>query len=466
VTKFTTFASVAGQSGRAAQGDRENSRPNLVLLSVDSLRADHCGFLGDDRGLTPTMDRLAREGVAFETAIAPGPQTFSSMPAVFTGQFRPAEDLDGYPGETHWQRRLAAIDAHLDRFGSLAHHLSRRGYDTAGISPNPWTSTASGFDRGFDQFLDRSKADGDGRLRRLLDRLPRIDPENRAVELVIELLTGSSFFSQWDSLYDDLLATRAELSEPYFLWVFLLDTHFPFVAARKHREEQSLAASALATYRSEAAMRGETETMSPAVRGAARRGYRDTIRAVDDFLETFTDDFADDDPTILLHSDHGESFGEHGNYGHKHRAVYEENVHVPYLVWNADWETGPEFTLPNCVERPVSLASIHDHVIEIADTGVPELSRDAAAGEPVAFTSSEGGHNRAVRGRRFKYYATEDGEELFDLVEDPAEERDRSRSYGRRVETLRERLVRFERHRTETLTLQRAAQSVVVSTDL
>ncbi|MEF8902078.1 MAG: sulfatase-like hydrolase/transferase, partial [Halovenus sp.] len=66
---------------------------NIVLVSIDSLRADHCGFMGYGKETTPNLDRLAREGVVFENAIAPGPATAQSMPAIFTG-LHPHDHVD------------------------------------------------------------------------------------------------------------------------------------------------------------------------------------------------------------------------------------------------------------------------------------------------------------------------------------------------------------------------------------
>ena len=419
---------------------------NVVLVSMDSLRADHCGFLGDDRGLTPTMDRLASTGVSFEMAVAPGPQTFSSMPAAFTGRHRKTGPLDAYPGETHWERRLAAIDDHLGRYTSLPEKLQELGYSTAGFSPNPWTSTASGFDRGFDHFADLAGEADDGWLRRLATALPGIDESNKAVELALDLLTGSSFFTPWESYYDQIQAVREDLSEPYFLWVFLLDTHFPFLPARRHRQEQSFYGMVSSALRSEKTMRGRADTMSERTCESMQRSYRDTVRSADTFLDRLRTDLADDDPAMIAHSDHGESFGEHGNYGHHHRQLYEENVHVPFVVHDGHRQ--------GVISDPTSLATIPDIVTSIARTGSFE---PAAVTDATAVATSEGGTNRAIRGRQFKYI--EHGEEraLFELPLDAAETRDLSREYPERCAESRARLDRFEHHREELAAVSRAA---------
>ena len=421
--------------------------PNIVLVSIDSLRGDHCGFLGDDRGLTPTMDRLAEEGVAYNNAVAPGPQTFSSMPSVFTGRARPPTTLETYPQESHWERRLAAIDDHLARNASLAERLRDRGYETAAVTPNPWTSTASGFDRGFDQFVDCSETGEGSLLRRIAERVPGLDTDTRAVELVLNMVSGSEFFSQWETLYDDIERAREQLSEPYFLWVFILDTHYPFIASRAHRREQTLLGSYYNTYRSSDPMRGNGGELSSRVRESMGRSYRDTVRASDAFVERLHSDLAADDPVLVVHSDHGESFGEHGNYGHHHREVYEENVHVPYFVHNAGVSAD--------IDEPTSLTTVYDTALTIARDGTFDPGDTT---QPSVVASSECGRNETMRGERFKRVELDDERLLFDLERDPDELSDVTGTYPQHATELDHRLRRHERHTTETNRIHQATR--------
>ncbi|MFW5919885.1 MAG: sulfatase [Halanaeroarchaeum sp.] len=426
------------------------SRPNVVLVSIDSLRADHCGFLGDDRGLTPAIDALAADGVGFDRAVAPGPQTFSSMQAVFTGVHRSMQPLETYPGDSHWERRLSSIDDHLGRHASLAERFKALGYSTVGFSPNPWTSKASGFDRGFDHFFDFVGKSSDGWLRALARKIPGLDETSKPVEITLDMLTGKSFFTRWEGYYERIEEIRRQLPEPYFLWVFLMDTHYPFLPSRAHRREQSLPGVLYSTMRSEKAMRGHAETLPDDVRESTARSYRDAVRSVDAFVDRLRSDFADDDPTVILHSDHGESLGEHGNYGHHHRQLYEENVHVPYVV---SVSGGASRT----VDEPVSLATIPRVALSVARDGT--FDPDAVTA-PTVVATSEGRTNRAVRGRRFKYVEHDAQRSLFDLANDPGERTDVSGDHVERCLMSRARLERFTGHCRETARLSRAARSV------
>lgn len=423
--------------------------PNIISVSIDSLRGDHCGYLGDDRGLTPTIDRLAEEGVAYENAVAPGPQTFSSLPAIMTGQHRSPTSLEEYPQESGWGRRLAAIDAHLGRHTTLAERLQEVGYDTAAITANPWTSAAAGFDRGFDVFKDFSECDSTGLARTVAERFPGVDTDSRAVELVLNMLSGSEFFSQWESLTEQIEAARSQLSEPYFLWVFILDTHFPFLPSRTHREEQSTLGMYYSGYRSSNAMRGNGGRMPDHIRRSVTRSYRDTVRESDAFIDYLLAEFAEDNPAMLLHSDHGESFGDHGSYGHHHRGVFEENIHVPYVVHNAGVSAD--------VTEPTSLTSLFDTTLEIARNGTYD---PATTGERDVVSSSECGTNRCVRGSRFKYIDGPDGHQLFDLDNDPGEQQNVAEERPQRCQEYRRVLAEFDGHTTETRRVQQATASL------
>jgi arylsulfatase len=205
--------------------------------------------------------------------------------------------------------------------------------------------------------------------------------------------------------------------------------------------------------RSEKVMRGRADTMSDRTCESMQRSYRDTVRSVDSFLDRLRTDLAADDPAMILHSDHGESFGEHGNYGHHHRQLYEENVHVPYVVHDGHRD--------GTVSDPTSLATIPEVALSIARTGGFDPK---AVAESTAVATSECGTNRALRDRQFKYVEHDTEQALFELSLDPAESRDVSSEYPERCAESRSRLDRIERHRAEIASVSHAAR-VLASSD-
>ena len=128
---------------------------NIVLVTVDSLRADHCSFAGYDRETTPALDEMAADGLVFENAIAPGAITPESLPAIFTGRYPATPSDDG--GRIATTR--GQIRRHMQVCDTLPERLSRLGYTTGAFTPNPWTSRYFGFDQGFDRFEDFMDAD-------------------------------------------------------------------------------------------------------------------------------------------------------------------------------------------------------------------------------------------------------------------------------------------------------------------
>lgn len=417
---------------------------NVVLVTVDSLRADHCNFLapdgpGGDHRLTPTLDDLARESVVFERAFAPGPRTPSSMPAIFTGEFVRPSDLGVYESwdekSTRWRARRQRIADHMQRFRTLAERLQDRGYATAGVTANPWTTAATNFDTGFDAFhaVEAPDRGWTSWYSGLTDGLG----DAVGIDWGDVLLT-------WTDFYDTVSRAHDALSEPYFLWVFLLDPHQPYIAPRRYRAENTgiemLYANARYNY-----AHGYTESLPPHLDRRLRRAYRDTVRSVDGFVDRLRTDVAGDDPVTIIHADHGEAFQEHGTLGHRPQ-LYRENVHVPLLVHGLG--------TTERVEAPVSLSSIPALVTASADDS---LDPTAYAREFVR-SKTEEGERVGVRGRRWAYQSAAeeweyvydgDSEELYRVQADPEERENVVESYPAVTDTFRTLLARHETDQRE-----------------
>jgi len=423
---------------------------NLILVTVDSLRADHCGFLGSDRELTPTLDAMATDGIAFERAYAPGPRTPSSMPAIFTGEFVQQPNLGVYrsyaeKSSAHMERR-ARIRRHLARFRPLPERLRELGYDTGGVTANPWTDVDTNFDRGFDDF--RAVQNRDVRpesliLGRIADTLPTADVDDW-------LLT-------WPDFYDQILACRQELDEPYFLWVFLLDPHQPYLTPAAFREGNT----ALSMYLSNiwhSRYHSYTDPLPPYLETRLRRSYRDTIRSIDAFLDRLLSDLVTDDPVTIIHADHGESFHEHGAYGHRPQ-LYRENLHVPLVVHGAD--------TTNRVSDPVTLRDLPELVTAVATDDAPD---SAMLSRPFLFSRTEEAERIAVRTDAWTYIRADEtyadylhdfqAEELYHTTADPGETRNMIDSASQAAMLLRCALDHFETHDWELSAVAEIAETL------
>lgn len=406
---------------------------NVILVTIDSLRADHCGYWGYGRDTTPTLDRMARNGIVFENAIAPGPKTPESMPVIFTGDF-PTVDLDSAEIGS-WREQ---IFPHMRARDSIAEQFSRRGYTTGAFTPNGFTSEYFGFDAGFQHFEDF-----------LTDELrPGLNVPNIA-RGVIKWIRQEGNWKLWEKYYESVLQFIEEASEPYFLWVFLLDVHSPYLVPRKYRTENSWVGMMYANWK-----RGDAG-MSPSTRRRLISAYDDTIRYSDEFLRRLQEDTTGSTPAIVIHSDHGEAFGEHGIHGHE-RYLFEENVHVPFVVANVN--------ASDRITAPVSLCQLPG----ILDAVSREASSDAATDirasldigqRPVVFRSTEGDFH-GVRAGRFKLL-TGGREALYDLRADPDEQDDVSEAHPALRDALKGIAENHSSSNSEKRTISRRASDLL-----
>lgn len=354
---------------------------NIVLVTVDSLRADHCGWDGYDRDTTPVLDDMADSGLTYEHAVAPGPATPESMPVIFTGEWPTDRDTDA---DSELVSRRERIRAHMEARHSLPERMQEMGYETAAFTPNPFTSRHFGFDQGFDHFEDFMDESNRGSLyEKVFQGFLDGSSASSLARVFMNFWQREEVFKPWESYYDDVVDWAAGAEEPYFLWVFLMDAHNPYMSSSEYRTQ-----SRLGEFHANVEFwRQSHETpFSESIHDKLVTAYDDSIRYSDAFLKRLRADLADDDPVIAVHGDHGEAFGEHGTYGHE-PYLYEENVRVPLVI-----DGVPERT----VSRPLSLRALPDLVTSLAtdpgerflpDTPAVSYTRD---GDAVSIWTGDG----------------------------------------------------------------------------
>ena len=258
----------------AARARSAAVRPNIVLITLDTTRADRMGFLGSDRGLTPNLDALARQSVVFLRAYAQVPLTTPSHAAILTGT---------YPQFNHLSDLGMPLASDLPYLPELLH---RSGYATAAFVGtmilDPEGLAAAGFQRGFDRYDA-----GFHQRRPGEDRYQSV--ERRAGEVVDRALA-------W---------IRTRQGGPFFLWVHVYDAHDPYDPPEPYKSRY-----AAQPYDGEIAY--TDSAMGKLLNGLRARGsYENTL--------------------IAVMADHGEAFGEHGELRHG-IFLYDETIHVPLLV--------------------------------------------------------------------------------------------------------------------------------------
>lgn len=421
---------------------------NTVLLTIDSLRADT-----ESQGTTPHIDQLREDGLDFEDAIATGPRTTSSVPVFLTGSFYRFD-------ESSMAARREAIRKHVLLNETLPERLSKQGYTTVAFSANPWITTDTGFDNVFDEFHEINP-----NVNTEFDVLA----ETPLVQLADKTLTATGledrvgwrskreWFSHWSAFEEPMFETIDEISEPYFIWIFLMDTHQPTIVPREFRTETNLFKTYYALQRYTA---NRADQLSPRALRWCKEGYRDAVRSADEFVGRVREALPEND-LLIVHSDHGEAFGEHGTNGHEYR-FFEENVHVPLFAHHPD--------LAGSVTEQVSLQRLPDIVAQLAtdpssetnfsDSLVPIMSESYETANVRSGDVGYTPHRRALRGERFKYVETETSEKLYDRETDPAEQENVADEYPERVELFRKLLDTQSRRRQEQQRIVDAAGRV------
>lgn len=276
--------------------------PNVLLVSIDTLRADHLHAYGYARETSPTIDRLAAEGALFETVLAPSSWTLPSHITLLTAM-PPREH-----GVRKQRQRLRG------EAKSLAEVFRDEGYDTAGFVAGPFLSSSHGFDQGFDVYDESTVSEGG------LGASHRGRTSPRLVTLVTDWLRS------W---------RREPERKPFFVFLHMWDPHYDFNPPPPY--DTLFDPDYEGTITGDDFELGKTihREMNPRDLEHVIALYDGEIRYTDDHLGeiiAFLDRIGQlDDTIVVVTSDHGEEFFEHGHKGHA-KALFDESLRVPFVV--------------------------------------------------------------------------------------------------------------------------------------
>ncbi|EMA33229.1 sulfatase [Halobiforma nitratireducens] len=456
---------------------------NVVLVVLDTARAESIG-----ERTTPTLRRLAKEGVAFENAFAPAPWTLPSHASMFTGT---------YPSEHGAHGGHPYLEADLR---TLPEAFADAGFRTVGVSNNTWLTEEFGFHRGFDELRKgwqyiQSDTDmgavvrGEDRREKLQaarDRLFDGNPLiNAANVLYSEFLqpAGDDGADRSTTWIADWLTSR-DSDRPFFLFCNFIEPHVEYDPPREYAEqflpEGTNYADATGIRQDPRAYDCDQYELSEREFAALRGLYRAELAYVDDQLAALRDalEVADkwEDTLLVVCADHGEHIGERGFFGHQYN-LYDTLLNVPLVAHGGPFTgVGSRTDLVQLLDLPMTLletAGIDDPALRDqgsgrsmlpavtgADEGDDATVRDAAFAEYVApqpsierlearFGEDEIPEHvrafdrrlRAVRTSEYKYVQGSDGSERLHRVRsDPAERTDRRDDEPERVRELRARL--------------------------
>jgi len=346
---------------------------NLLLVTIDTLRADHVGAYGYARARTPVLDALAAGGVRFDRAYAAAPITLPSHATLLTGRYPP-----GHGARDNGLHVSASVP-------TLATELRTRGFKTAAFVAAFPLDHQFGLNRGFDVYGDQ------------LPRQPNGQPANErpASQVVNDAIAWLSSITSHTSPQPPIPNPQS----PFFLWVHVFEPHAPY---------------------------GDPSSQRPVL-----ERYDEEIATADREIGRLIDALgtARADTLIVAAGDHGEAFGEHGEYAHS-IFVYDTTLRVPLVISGRGIAAGAR------VGTPVTLADVAPTIARafgwtMADVDGVDLG-PAIAGRPLdgrelyaesfaPFLEFGWSPLRTVRSGGRKYIAAPKPE-LYDLERDAREE--------------------------------------------
>jgi arylsulfatase A-like enzyme len=399
-------------SSQAIPDVSKHTGPPIVMIVVDTLRADHLGIGGHTTDTSPNIDALAQSGWIYTQATSASSWTLPATASLLTGRIPSRHGAGANLGTGNSNHGLNAT------VPTLAEVLRKSGYTTAGIVSNPWLKRLYGLSRGFSYYDDALGLGHNPLILQPLDMLGvhilqdrYYTPANRQVNKALDFVN-----SQGDN--------------GWFLFLHLMDPHGPYNPPAHH-------------------LRGKDSDFQDPV----QRQYDAEIRFVDAELKRL---FAALPETawVVLTSDHGEEFGEHpqaysnqpipDNTRHGH-TLYQEVVHVPLLLRPPGGQTGLR------VDTPVASLDLAETLAKIGGTSLGEdadaqelaevLGKGSTISRPILSEAIRYGIERkALRENTIKLIQSNAGHELFLLNSDPAEQRNVADSQPATVEQMMGRL--------------------------
>ncbi|MFD1514123.1 sulfatase [Halomarina rubra] len=396
---------------------------NVLLITIDSYRADHFRPL---TSLThsieyppesPTLESVYEEGTSFTDAYTTGPGTSPSFPALLTGTLPLS-----YGG-------LGPLKPDRPR---LSKELGKFGLETAGFQCNPFLSRHFDYDQGYDEFTDYQNPLM-GVATRIFPRgieisnpkLNKVDDVlhiTAAIKKSYQLIKGKPRpYVSAEVITDDTVEWLSGTDQPFFCWTHYMDVHHPCYPPEQYRKRydvEDVTQSQVSEWYS--SLLREPEALTKSEIESLKQLYSAAIEYTDGqigrIIDLLKNEDRYEDTLVIITSDHGELFGEHGQYGKPER-MYDELLHVPLIVAN-----GPDY-LENDANDLVSLLDIPPMIHDVLGFDIPEEyeGRRPKIDEPREYILAEHEVDGEVivgaRSRNWLYEGDEihDEHRLFDL---------------------------------------------------
>jgi len=362
--------------------------PNIILISIDALRADHLSCYGYHRNTSPNIDQLAGEGALFKNAFSQACSTLASHSSIFLSQ---------YP----WTHEVVGSENKMAKSSlTLAEILKNRNYMTAGFVGGGYVSSKYGFDQGFDFYFDKPK-------------------------------TWHTIKFHKDNLFRWLEKVK---DKKFFLFLHPYDVHSPYDPPMPYR------ALYIGDYSDQRCLNKLVDyeltalNLSPEETDYVIALYDAGINYVDDEIGELVKKLKKlnifNNSVIIITADHGERLGERGRVGHG-REASRIVTHVPLIM------RIPEIGQGKVIEEIVESIDITPTILDILDISLPEgmqgksilplIKGSWSGGNFIAYTGEawkKAALSTAIRTKEWTYIMNRSGlDELYDRIDDPKEQK-------------------------------------------
>ena len=396
---------------------RENL-PNILLITIDTLRADHLSCYGYKRIKTPNIDRLAQEGILFEKAISQAPWTTPSLASLLTSLYPSVHK----GGERISGLRKKGFKRIGDSIPRLPEVLRKKGYFTQAILSNPHLTKEEGFAKGFIGFknlADRYELESFFLLRLIKHIRAHVKPH---------------WYTPGDIITVEAINwLNSNAQRRFFLWVHYTDPHVPYHPPARYIEDLRYKGRFRNMRLTDFANIKEGDYhLSLEDREYIEALYRGEIRFVDAEVGRLIDRLKEldiyDKTIIILTSDHGEEFWEHLGFEHGH-TLYNELLHVPLIISLGNYKpirgevVNQQVRLIDIFPSLLELLNIDYHGVIQGKSFLPLIFHKRE--ERIAFSEFlyRGEERKSIvyKGFKYIYFPNLRREEFYDLTDDPGE---------------------------------------------
>lgn len=343
-----------------------STKPNVILIVLDTVRAQQLGLYGRSLDPMPNLTQFAQDATVFERAYTNAPWTLPAHASLFTGKL-PSEH--GCHGGS-----LGLSSDHQ----TIAQHLSTNGYRTYGVSNNVWISDHFQLDTGFDEFYKEWQF---FRQSREIGHILK-EQTTSVLELLRTLSQGNPLVNLINGLYGKYLYRRTDfgaerttrhvtsllkdVSEPFFLFINYMEGHAPFF---EHKCSDRFLPDGIQDVSQYTDLSGRSfdyhtdkidisDTEFEIIESLYDGELHYLDRQLDRLFDTVRDEGLLSDSIVVVVSDHGENIGDHGLMAHRF-SVHDTLLHVPLVIRHPDYLQGER------VESPVAFTDLHRWLSDI-----------------------------------------------------------------------------------------------------